>query len=141
MYNIVEVAEELRNELNGEGVSYPMRIEDYIKLVVRAIKKFYVDINRPDEYDITLYTTNEDNEVCYTNDFKLDEETYIYYLAKIMYFNMAAAEQSGDKSKSYTTDALSVTNAKEGFASIQQILSDLERERLRVYHKMVRYTL
>ena len=71
----------------------------------------------------------------------MDEETYILLLAKIMFFNMAAAGQSGDSAKSYTTNALSVTGGKEGFSSIKQLIDDLERERLRVYHKMVRYTL
>ena len=141
MFNIVEMAEELRSELGGQGISYPMHLENYVKIVVRAIKKFYVDINRPEQYDTTLYTTNEENQVCYDHEFALDEETYIYIVAKMMYFGIAATEQCGDNSKSYTTNALTVTNAKEGFLSIKQILGDLELERLRVYHKMVRYTL
>ena len=54
MYNIVEVADELRSEVQGQDTPYPVYPEDYISFIVRAIKRFYVDINHPNDYDRTF---------------------------------------------------------------------------------------
>jgi lipopolysaccharide export system permease protein len=52
--------------------------------------------------------------------------------------NMAdMADVSGDGAVSYTTNALSVTGAKEAYKSVQQEIDDLEHERRIVFHKIM----
>lgn len=134
MFNIYEMAEDLQKEVN---TPMPVYIEDFIKFVVQAIKKFYVDVNHPDEYDRTLFITDEEDHVCYDHDFNLVEEEYIYILSKLKFLRIKFEDVSGDGAVSYTTDALSVTGAKEGYKSVQQAIDDLEHERIRVFHKLM----
>lgn len=137
MFDINEMAINLQEETAWQSTPYPVLKEDYIKFIVHAIKKFFVDTNHPDSYDRTLYTTNEDDVLVYDYDFDIVQEEYIYILSKILFINKVLSDMSGDRAISYTTDALSVTGAKEGYKSIQQQLDTLELERIRVFHKMM----
>ena len=116
MYNIDESAEELKLINAWRSIPYPMHEKDYVKIIVQSIKKLFVDVNHPDEYDRTLFITDDNDVLYYEYDFDILQE---------------------DGAISYTTDALSVTGAKEGYKSIQQELDTLERERIRVFHKMM----
>ena len=137
MFDIEEMATELQNETAWQSTPLPVYPEDYIKYVVQAIKKFYVDVNHPDEYDRTLFTTDEHDHIFYDHDFNIVEEDYIFILCKLSFFRKVFSDVSGDAAMSYTTDALSVTGAKEGYKSIQQAIDDLEMERIRVFHKIM----
>lgn len=137
MYDITDVAAELQEETAWQSTPLPVYKEDYIKIVVQAIKKFYVDVNHPGEYDRTLFITNEYDHVCYDYDFNILQEEYIFILCKLIFKRKIYTDLAGDGAVSYTTDALSVTGAKEGYKSIQQEIDDLELERIRVFHKMM----
>lgn len=137
MLDITTMAKDLQEETAWQSTPYPLYKEDYIKIVVQAIKKFFVDVNHPDEYDRTLYTTIEDEILVYDYDFDILQEEYIHILCKISFTNKVLSDLSGDGAVSYTTDALSVTGAKEGYKSVRQQLDDLEQERIRVFHKMM----
>ena len=137
MYNIVEVADDLKRVNAGRDTPYPMTKNDYIKIVVQAIKKFYSDINHPEQYDRTLFITDEDDILYYDHDFDIQQEEYIFIVCRKSFLEIVYSEFSGSGAISYTTNALSVTGAKEGYKSVQQELDDLERERIRVFHKMM----
>ena len=137
MYNINEAAEELKQVNAWRSTPYPVQDKDYIKFVVHSIKKLYVDINHPEEYDRTLFITDEDDILYYDYDFNILQEEYIFILSRKSFLGMVLSDLSGDGAISYTTDALSVTGAKEGYKSVQQELDDLEQERIRVFHKMM----
>lgn len=137
MFDIEKMAEELQEETAWQSTPLPVYKEDYVKIVVQAIKKFYVDVNHPDEYDRTLFTTDEHDHIFYDHDFNIVEEEYIYILCKLSFFRKVFTDLSGDAAMSYTTDALSVTGAKEGYKSVQQNIDDLELERIRVFHKIM----
>lgn len=141
MYCITEMANELRSFYSAETAPLPVYNDDYVKFIIRAIKKFYVDINHPEEYDQNLIITDEQDNKFYDHDFMLDEEEYIWILSKLGYKRRVMSDMSGDGAISYTTNALSVTGAKEGYKSIQQEIDDLEKERRIVFNKMTRYTL
>lgn len=137
MFDIEEMAEDLEQENAWRSTPYPVQKNDYIKMVVQAIKKFFVDVNHPSEYDRTLYITDENNVLHYDYDFDVVQEEYIFILAKMRYLSFLLADLSGDGAISYTTDALSVTGAKEGYKSLKQDYDTLEMERIRVFHKMM----
>lgn len=137
MYNITEAATELAEWYSPLSSQVLVYDSEYRKCIVQAIKKFYVDINHPDDYDRTLFTTDEEEVLYYDKDFDILEEEYIFILAKIRFKRMSLSEVTGDHAVSYTTNALSVTGAKEAYKSIQQEIEDLERERLIVFHKLM----
>ncbi len=137
MLNISELAEDLKRDVAMQNTPYPVNDTEYIRLVVQAVKKFFVDVNHPDSYDRTLYITDESQTLFYDYDFDIVQEEYIFILSKMGYKKMVIADLTGDGAISYTTNALSVTGAKEGYKSMQQEIDDLERERIRVFHKMM----
>ena len=136
MFAIDEMADELKSFYKSH-TAMPLCKKDYIKFVVNAIKKMFVDRNRPNEYDRSLYTTDEDGNVFYDADFDIVQENYIFIISKLSFLRMVMTDVSGDSAVSYTTDAMSVTGAKEAYKSVQQEIDDLERERLIVFHKMM----
>lgn len=137
MFDIEEMAADLEDRTAWANKPYPVTMQDYIKIIVQAIKKFFVDVNHPEGYDRTLYTTNEQNVLVYEYNFNILEEEYIFILAQMNFLGKILSEVSGDGAISYTTNALSVTGAKEGYKSIQQQLDTLEQERIRVFHKIM----
>ena len=139
MLNVTQTANELQELTAWQETPVPLGHEDYVKIVVRAVKRFFVDINRIDEYNQSLWTTNDDEETCYDREFKLDEEVYIMLLCQIFFFKMVQTDVNN--TFGYSTDALIVTNADKPYANLQNTLNDLEHERRIVFNKMVRYTL
>ena len=137
MYGITETATDLQAKMAWQSTPYPMYENDYVKIVVHAIKKFYVDVNHPEEYDRTLYITGENDALFYDHDFNILEEEYIFILSQMDFLKKVFSDLAGDSAISYTTDALSVTGAKEGYKSVQQQLDTLEQERIRVFHKIM----
>lgn len=139
MLNITEIANELQEITAWQETPEILSVSDYVKIVVRAIKKFFVDINRPEEYDITLWTTDDDENTCYNRDFLLDEEEYIKLLCQIEFFKKVQTDVNN--SFGYSTDALTVTNADKPYANLKNTLDELQHERRIVFNKMIRYTL
>ncbi len=139
MLNITEIAEELQEITAWQETPEILSVSDYVKIVVRAVKKFFVDINRPEEYDMTLWTTDDDENTCYNRDFLLDEEEYIKLLCQIEFFKKVQTDVNN--SFGYSTDALTVTNADKPYANLKNTLDELQHERRIVFNKMIRYTL
>lgn len=139
MLNVTEMAKELQELTAWQETPEQLTEADYVKMVVRAVKKFFVDINHPTEYDQTLWTTNEDDETCYDRDFLLDEEEYIKILCRIEFFSKVQTDVNN--AFGYSTNALTVTNADKPYANLKDTLSEIQHERRIVFNKMVRYTL
>lgn len=139
MLNITELAQEIQELTAWQETPVDLSDNDYVKIVVRAVKKFFVDINRPEEYDITLWTTDDDENTCYNREFLLDEEEYIKILCQIEFFQRVQTDVNN--AFGYSTDALTVTNADKPYANLKNTVDDLQHERRIVFNKMVRYTL
>lgn len=139
MLNVTELAAEVEELTAWQETPLPLSENDYLKTVLRAVRRFFVDINSPTEYDITLYITDDDGNMLYDRDFLIDEIEYILCLCKIEFFKRVQTDVNN--SFGYTTDALSVTNADKPYANLKNTLDDLEHERRILFNKMVRYTL
>ena len=139
MLNITDLAAELQEITAWQETPVPLDLKDYVKMVIRALRKFFVDINHPSEFDITLYTTDDDGKVYYDREFLIDEEEYILTLCKIEFFKRVQTDVNN--TFGYTTNALTVTNADKPYANLKNTIDDLEHERRINFNKMVRYTL
>lgn len=139
MLNVTEMAEELREITAWQETPEVLSLPDYIKIVVRAVKRFFVDINHPDEYNQSLWTVNDSNETCYDRDFLLDEEEYIKILCRLEFFQRVQTDVNN--SFGYSTNALTLTNADKPYENLKDTISDIQHERRIAFNKMVRYTL
>lgn len=140
MLNITEMANELQEFFATQETLETLEHSDYVKVVVRAVKQFFVDINHPQEYNITSWTTDDDGYTVYDRDFLLDEEAYIMILCKIEFIERLQHEVNVE-AMSYATNAITVSNADKPFANLQSTLDKLRLDRITAFNKMVRYTL
>jgi len=142
MLNITEMANELQEITAWQDTPQPLSAEDYIRIVQRAVRDFFVDINRASEFSKDKYITEtvDENEIIfYDRDFLADEEVYILILCKIEFFQRVQTDVNN--AFGYTTNALTVTNADKPYKNLAETLNGLYNERRIKFNKMVRYTL
>ena len=138
MLNATELAEELYELTAWQKTPELLGDSDYLKMVVRGVRRFFRDINHPEEYDITLWI-NDNGVLYYDRDFLIDEVEYILILCRTEFFQRVQLDVNN--AMSYKTDALTVSNADKPFANLQNTLNDLDNERRMAFHKMTRYSL
>ena len=138
MLNLTELANELQEITAWQETPVLLGQDDYLRVVVRALRTFFRDINHPAEYSPSLFIETEDG-LCYDREFQIDEEEYILILCRIEFFQRVQTDVNN--SFGYSTDALTVTNADKPYANLKDTLDKIDNERRIIYYKMVRYTL
>lgn len=142
MLNITEMANELQELTAWQDTPQTLIADDYVKIVKRAVRNFFVDINRSGDYSRDKFITEVEDEqevVYYDREFQADEEVYIMILCKIEFFQRVQTDVN--IAFGYTTNALTVTNADKPYKNISETLNELYNERRIKFNKMVRYTL
>ena len=112
---------------------------DYVSIIIRALKRLYIDTGRASVFNMDMITKNDEENVCFTEDLPIDEEEYVLLCAQIGFFNQVKTDVNNIVG--YTTDALSVTNADKPYANIKDSIEKLENERRITYYKMIRYVM
>lgn len=136
--DVTHLAEEQREKTAWQRTPEELEAQDYIKMIVRGIRKLYVDTGRALEYSTELLNENE-GVVTFANDLALDEEEYVLLYAQIEFYKRVQTDVNNIVG--YTTDALTVTNADKPYAHLQDTIDNLEKERRIVYYKMIRFVL
>ena len=108
MLSITDIALEIEEALSWQETPQPLSHLDYKKMVVRGIKRLFIDTGRALLYDTEKLNAGEDGWT-YDYDIKIDEERYIVICAQIEFFRKVQTDVN--KAMGYTTDALSVTGA------------------------------
>ena len=107
-------------------------------MILQAIETMFIDTGRALMFD-DLVKINDDGLPYLEYDMKIDEKKYVLLCAQINFLKRVQSDVNNIVS--YSTDALTVTNADKPYGHIQQSIDDIERERRRTYYKMVRYTI
>jgi hypothetical protein len=139
MTNISELANELKDATRWQKTPLPLSDNDYVSIIIRALKRLYIDTGRASVFNMDMITKNDDENVCFTEDLPIDEEEYVLLCAQIGFFNQVKTDVNNIVG--YTTDALSVTNADKPYANIKDSIEKLENERRITYYKMIRYVM
>jgi hypothetical protein len=139
MTNISELANELKDATRWQKTPLPLSDNDYISIIIRALKRLYIDTGRASVFNMDMITKNDDENVCFTEDLPIDEAEYVLLCAQIGFFNQVKTDVNNIVG--YTTDALSVTNADKPYANIKDSIEKLENERRITYYKMIRYVM
>ena len=139
MTNISELANELKDATRWQKTPLPLSDNDYVSIIIRALKRLYIDTGRASVFNMDMITKNDDENVCFTEDLPIDEEEYVLLCAQIGFFNQVKTDVNNIVG--YTTDALSVTNADKPYANIKDSIEKLENERRITYYKMSRYVM
>ena len=139
MLNLNEMADELNELVAWQETPTMLEHSDYLKIILRGVKRFFVDINHPNDFNLEYLTTDDDGNVFYAYNFNATEETYIMLLCKLEFFKRVQTDVNN--TFGYSTDALTITNADKPYANLKNTVDDLEHERRIVFNKMVAYTL
>lgn len=138
MTSIKELAERLAEEVRWQKTPVSLTEEDYQDIIIKAIKRLYIDTGRASEFNTSMIQEVGWEQV-FTEDLPIDEEEYVLICAQIGFFNQVKADVNNIVG--YTTDALSVTNADKPYANMKDTLEKLENDRRITYYKMVRYAM
>ena len=139
MTNISELANKLKDATRWQKTPLPLSDNDYVSIIIRALKRLYIDTGRASVFNMDMITKNDEENVCFTEDLPIDEEEYVLLCAQIGFFNQVKTDVNNIVG--YTTDALSVTNADKPYANIKDSIEKLENERRITYYKMIRYVM
>ena len=136
--SVTQMAEELKEITEWQKTPEAITFDQYINMIIRGIKKLFIDTNRPTLYNDSL-VINEDGEIIFNMDLPINEQEYVLICAQIIFYQKVQTDVTNIVG--YTTNALTITNADKPYTNLQNTLSTLELERRRIYYKMVAYSL
>lgn len=149
--SITELAEQLMDITRWQKTPELLTLEHYEHMILKAIKRLFIDTGRASEYSdglietISTDITKDDGAittVTTTNlkkNLQIDEEAYVLICAQIEFFRKVQSDVNNIVG--YTTDALTVTNADKPYANLKDTLGQLEQDRRITYYKMVRFCM
>lgn len=138
-FSITDAAAELMEDTAWQKTPEQIDAGQYEKMIIRGIKRLLIDTGRALEYDSNLIFEDENEKTIYNMTFNIDEIAYIMLCAKIGFFHKVQTDVNNIVS--YTTDALSVTQADKPYAHLKDTVAGLENDRRILYYKMPRYAL
>jgi len=137
MLSLTAMAAELQEHTAWQETPELLTEDQYIGMIIRGLKRLYIDTGRASEYKDENIIRSDD--LYYNADLLIDEQYYIMLCSQIDFFKKVQSDVNNVMS--YTTNALSVTNADKPYANLKNTIEDLEKERRIVYYKMARFTL
>lgn len=137
-FNITDAAKQLQSDTSWQVLPEALSFDVYTDMVVYGIKRLFIDTGRALEFDNSIFYEAEDELLCEMN-FAIDEEEYILLVAQIQFFKRVQLD--ANTAVSYSTDAMTVTQANKPYEHLQDTIEKLEARRRELYYRMVRYTL
>lgn len=134
--SISKLVEELKERTAWQRTPEPLDDTQYTAMIIRGIKRLYIDTGRADVYSDALI---DEVAMEFMEEMKIDEEAYVLICAQIEFFRRV--QNDVNNIVGYTTDALSVTNADKPYAHLQDTIGCLEQDRRVTYYKMIRYSM
>lgn len=132
-----ELAARLEEDVAWQKTPFLVTSAEFLKFIQRGLKRLYIDTGRASIYGSALFEDEE--ETILLDELPIDEEAYVMLVSKINFFKKVQTDVNNIVS--YSTDALTVTNAHRPYDNIKNTLEDLEQERRILYYKMSRYCL
>ena len=138
MTDITNLAEQLREMTAWQKTPEVITDQQYEEMIANGIRTLFIDTGRAAKYG-KYETIEQDMHLYFTYDMMIDEEKYVMLTAQILFFQRVQTDVNNIVS--YTTDALSVTQADKPYAHLQNSINDLVNERRIVYYKMSRFNI
>ena len=139
MLNLTELATQLKEKTEWQETPRPITDSQYLGMVVRGLKRLFIDTGRAGQYNVMKYTTLSDESYNYDDTFWIDEEEYVLICSQIEFFSKVQTDVNN--SFGWSTDAMTVTNADKPYANLKDTLHKLENDRRITYFKMGRFTI
>lgn len=139
MLNLTELAKQLKEKTEWQETPQEVADSQYLGMVLRGLKRLFIDTGRAMQYDVMKFTTLDDESYNYDDVFYIDEEEYILICAQIDFFQKVQSDVNN--AFGYSTDAIIITNADKPYANLKNTIDKLENDRRITYYKMVRFTI
>ena len=138
MTNLADLVRILKDDTKWQKTPEELDDAEYFVMILQGVETLFIDTGRALMFD-DIEKVNDDGLPYIDYDFKVDERKYILLCAQITFLKRVQTDVNNIVS--YSTDALTVTNADKPYGHIADSIANLERERRRLYYKMVRYTI
>lgn len=140
MTDVVALAKRLHKRIEWQSTPDDVTASDMCDYIAQGIRWLYTMTGRGQTFD-DLWFTYDASGMCvsFLYSLPLDEQEYVLLSAQIEFYRKN--QSNVDTLTSYSTDAMTVTHGDKPFANLQQMLTDLQSQRNRVWHKMERYHL
>lgn len=138
-FSIRRAIESLQEDTAYQRLPEPISVGQYENMILRAIKRLYVDTGRALVYDMNNYSFDEREGFVYNEDLPADEEEYVMICALINFYKRVQTD--ANNVVSYSTNAIKVTGADKPYANLQRTIDDLEARRRELFYRMPRYTM
>lgn len=136
--SITDIAIDIQEDLKWQRTPERITHVDYKNMVIRALKRLFIDTGRALQYDPMLLIADERGHI-YDANFGIDEQRYIVICAEIEFFKRVQTDVNNIVG--YSTDALTVTNSDKPYAHLQDTIGNLEQQRRQLYYRMTRYSI
>ena len=77
MLNLTALAKELKEHTEWQETPIPLEDSQYLGMILRALKRLFIDTGRAAQYDPMKLVTLDDDSYNYDGTFLIDEEYYI----------------------------------------------------------------
>lgn len=137
-FSITDAAYALREETAWQATPEALSFDDYTNMVVYGLKRLMIDTGRALDFDPSMFY-EQDSRLYYGTQLAIDEEEYVLLVAQIQFFKRVQLDVN--TIVSYTTNAMTVTQANKPYEHLQDSIEKLEARRRELYYRMVRYAL
>ena len=139
-FSVTKAISRLQDETEMQRTPKPITVGQYGDMVLKGIKRLYVDTGRALAYDEKNYSYDDGTgDFMFGDDLPIDEEEYVMLCAMLNFYKRVMTDVNNIVS--YSTDAISVTGADKPYAHLKDTVDDLERRRRELYYRMPRYTM
>ena len=128
MTDLQKMAQELKQRTEWQDTPVELVHEDYLEIVRQAVRHLYVMTGRYMQYDENIASA-----------LSADEYEYVLTTAEIGFYRRVQSDVN--RIVSYSTDAMTITNADKPYANISQTVNELLNRQRILYYKMTRYVL
>ena len=136
MTSVTALANELANRVHLQRTEEEFTDDEYVTLIVNALKRLFVDTGRALSFDNYEFS-DDGTTITFSYDLKVDEEEYVLLVAEMAFLKII--QKDVNVITSYTTNALSVTGADKPYAHLADSIEKLENDRRELLYRMIRY--
>lgn len=131
--SIETISTQLQTNTKNQRTPTTLTSDDYLKMAILGTKKFYIDIGEESNWDSEFDGTNT-----VTKTMNILEFEYCVLASEIVFYEQLIC--GWNDLVSYTTNALSVTNAMKPYDAIKGTLDRKRTELVNLFYKMTNYT-
>lgn len=131
--SIESISSQLQTNTKNQRTPTTLTSNDYLEMAILGTKRFYIDIGNEDNW-----SSEFDGTDTITRTLNILEIDYCILASEIVFYEQLIC--GWNDLVSYTTNAISVTNAIKPYEAIRETIKIKEKKLIDLFYKMINYT-